>query len=82
MGQIVIDAAWAQDVRRFVLLSVLADVAEVAAQVLTQDGHVHATYSLCGTERLSGEEIAAAVARSTGVRCGWSRSRWLSTFAS
>jgi uncharacterized protein YbjT (DUF2867 family) len=45
----------------------LADVGEVAARVLTEDGHVHATYPLCGTDLLTGDEVAAEIARQAGV---------------
>jgi uncharacterized protein YbjT (DUF2867 family) len=46
----------------------LADVAEVAARVLTEDGHVYATYPLCGTDLLSGQDIADRVADRSGAR--------------
>jgi NAD(P)H dehydrogenase (quinone) len=39
----------------------LDDVAEVAARVLTEDGHVGATYQLVGTAPLAQTEIAAAI---------------------
>ena len=39
----------------------LDDVAEVAARVLTEDGHVGATYELVGTSPLSQTEIATAI---------------------
>jgi uncharacterized protein YbjT (DUF2867 family) len=39
----------------------LDDVAEVAARVLTQDGHVGATYELVGTAPLAQTEIATAI---------------------
>ena len=39
----------------------LDDVAEVAARVLTEDGHVGATYELVGTAPLSQTEVAAAI---------------------
>jgi len=39
----------------------LDDVAEVAARVLTADGHVGATYELVGTAPLSQTEIATAI---------------------
>jgi NAD(P)H dehydrogenase (quinone) len=39
----------------------LDDVAEVAARVLTEDGHDGATYELAGTAPLSQTEIAAAI---------------------
>ena len=39
----------------------LDDVAEVVALVLTQNGHVSATYELVGTAPLSQHEVAAAV---------------------
>jgi NAD(P)H dehydrogenase (quinone) len=39
----------------------LDDIAEVAALVLTQDGHAGATYELVGTQPLSQAEVAAAI---------------------
>jgi NAD(P)H dehydrogenase (quinone) len=39
----------------------LDDVAEVVARVLTEDGHVGATYELVGTAPLSQTEVAAAI---------------------
>jgi uncharacterized protein YbjT (DUF2867 family) len=45
----------------------LVDVAEVATRVLTEDGHVYATYPLCGTDLLSGTGIASQVAERAGV---------------
>jgi uncharacterized protein YbjT (DUF2867 family) len=39
----------------------LDDVAEVAARVLTEDGHYGATYELAGTAPLSQTEVAAAI---------------------
>jgi uncharacterized protein YbjT (DUF2867 family) len=44
----------------------LVDVAEIAAKVLTEDGHGYATYPLCGSDFLSGDEVAAAVADASG----------------
>jgi len=41
----------------------LADVAEVAALVLTQTGHIGATYELVGTELITPQEIAQAISR-------------------
>jgi uncharacterized protein YbjT (DUF2867 family) len=41
----------------------LVDVAEVAARVLTGDGHDGATYELCGPEVLEQGDIAAVLAR-------------------
>jgi NAD(P)H dehydrogenase (quinone) len=46
----------------------LDDVAEAAALVLTQDGHIGATYELVGTAPLSQIEIAAAIG--TALRKG------------
>jgi uncharacterized protein YbjT (DUF2867 family) len=45
----------------------MADVAEVAARIIGEDGHAWATYDLVGTDYLSGEQIAALIARITGV---------------
>jgi len=45
----------------------LSDVAEVAARVLIEDGHAYATYPLCGTDLLSGQEVADIVSRAAGV---------------
>jgi NAD(P)H dehydrogenase (quinone) len=39
----------------------LNDVAEAAATVLTQDGHIGATYELTGTAPLSQNDVAAAI---------------------
>jgi NAD(P)H dehydrogenase (quinone) len=44
----------------------LDDVAEVAARVLTQDGHVGATYELAGTAPMSQTEVAAAIGAALG----------------
>jgi NAD(P)H dehydrogenase (quinone) len=44
----------------------LADVAEVAALVLTQGGHAGATYELVGTEPLSQSEVAAWIGAALG----------------
>ena len=48
----------------------MEDVAQVAAKVLTESGHVHASYPLCGTDRLSGAQIAAAIAARAGTAVG------------
>jgi len=45
----------------------LEDVCEVAARVLTEDGHAYATYPLCGADVLTGHQIAAAVAEHSGA---------------
>ncbi len=45
----------------------LVDVAEVAARTVIEDGHIYATYPLCGTDLLTGMEIAAQVAKRSGV---------------
>lgn len=44
----------------------LADVGEVVAKVLTEDGHLYANYPLCGTDLLSGDEVAAIIAAESG----------------
>lgn len=44
----------------------LVDIAEVCASVLTEDGHLHATYPLCGSDYLSGDEFAAIIADVAG----------------
>jgi uncharacterized protein YbjT (DUF2867 family) len=44
----------------------LLDVAEVAAKVLLEDGHISATYELCGRETLSQHEIAAILSEIGG----------------
>jgi uncharacterized protein YbjT (DUF2867 family) len=41
----------------------LLDVAEAAVRVLTEPGHVGATYELCGPDLLDQQEIAAALGR-------------------
>jgi uncharacterized protein YbjT (DUF2867 family) len=45
----------------------LADVAEVAALVVTEPGHSYATYPLCGSDLLTGHEIAALISTRTGA---------------
>ncbi len=44
----------------------LEDAAEAAARVLTEPGHVGATYELCGPDLLDQREIAAALGRGLG----------------
>jgi NAD(P)H dehydrogenase (quinone) len=44
----------------------LADVAEAAVLVLTKEGHVGASYELCGTEPLGQSEVAAAIGAALG----------------
>lgn len=44
----------------------LDDVAEVAAAVLTQPGHMAATYELCGSENLSQSELVAILEQQLG----------------
>ncbi len=44
----------------------LLDVAEAAAMVLTEPGHVGATYELAGPENLSQDEVAAILERQLG----------------
>ena len=44
----------------------LEDVAEAAAVVLTQAGHVNATYELAGVEALTQTEVAALMGRKLG----------------
>jgi uncharacterized protein YbjT (DUF2867 family) len=39
----------------------LADVAEVAARVVSETGHSHATYPLCGSDVLTGADIAQLI---------------------
>lgn len=46
----------------------LADVAAVAARVLTEDGHSAATYELAGPERLSTADLAAVAGELLGHR--------------
>jgi uncharacterized protein YbjT (DUF2867 family) len=45
----------------------LADVAQVCAKVLAEDGHLHASYPLCGGDYLSGDEVAAIIAEESGT---------------
>jgi len=45
----------------------LDDVCLAAAKVLTEDGHAYASYPLCGSDVLTGHQIAAAVADRSGV---------------
>ncbi len=59
----------------------LADLAEVAARVLTETGHLGATYELCGTVGLSQTEVAGVLSerlitrvRAVAIRAGdWER---------
>ncbi|MEE8523377.1 MAG: NmrA family NAD(P)-binding protein [Thermoanaerobaculia bacterium] len=44
----------------------LEDVAEVAAKVLTEDGHAGAIYELCGREALDQQEVAAVLTDAVG----------------
>jgi NAD(P)H dehydrogenase (quinone) len=44
----------------------LADVAEVCAKALTEDGHRNATYPLCGSDELDAEQVAAIIAEEAG----------------
>jgi uncharacterized protein YbjT (DUF2867 family) len=44
----------------------LADVAEVAARVLCEPGHEHATYELAGPENLTQAQVAAVLSRCLG----------------
>lgn len=44
----------------------LEDVAEAAARVLTETGHVGATYELCGPDLLDQQQIAVALGRGLG----------------
>jgi uncharacterized protein YbjT (DUF2867 family) len=44
----------------------MRDLALVAAKVVTEPGHIHATYELCAADHLSGEEVAGIV----GSVCG------------
>ncbi len=44
----------------------LEDVAEVAARVLTEDGHLGATYELCGAENLRQTQVAAVLGEVLG----------------
>jgi hypothetical protein len=54
-------------IRRRLAFVDLSDVAEVCTKVVTEDGHLHATYPLCGPDQLSGEEIAEIVAAHAGA---------------
>jgi len=44
----------------------MRDLAEVAAKVVTEPGHSHATYDISSGERLSVDEICAVIARIAG----------------
>lgn len=48
----------------------IADVAEVAAKVLTEEGHINASYPLCGSDLLSGEQVAAIIAKESKKHIG------------
>lgn len=45
----------------------LNDLAEAAAKVLTEAGHEHAIYELCGLRAYSAEEIAAIIGEKSGL---------------
>src|SRR5262249_38099305 len=44
----------------------LMDVAEVAVKVLTEEGHLSATYELCGSDFLRGVDIASIISEVSG----------------
>jgi uncharacterized protein YbjT (DUF2867 family) len=44
----------------------LEDVAQAAALVLSQDGHVGATYELCGPDALTQDQVAATLGQALG----------------
>ncbi len=46
----------------------LADVAQLAARVLTEPGHAGATYELVGTDPLAQTEVAAQLAAALGYQ--------------
>jgi uncharacterized protein YbjT (DUF2867 family) len=46
----------------------MQDVAEVAGKVLTEAGHERATYELCGSDTLSGFDIARIIGEESGTR--------------
>ena len=48
----------------------IEDVAQVAAKVLTEDGHTYASYPLCGTDLLSGLQVAEVIAARAGTPVG------------
>ncbi|GAA1796189.1 hypothetical protein GCM10009811_20570 [Nostocoides veronense] len=55
----------------------LGDVAEVAARVLTEDGHAGATYELAGPERQTTRDLSRpSPARCSVMRCTRGESRW------
>lgn len=45
----------------------LADVAAVAARVVSEPGHTYATYELCSGQQLSTQELAASIAELSGT---------------
>ena len=51
----------------------MADLAEAAAKVVLEPGHDYATYQIASDEHLSGEAIAAIIARLAGTAIGSSR---------
>jgi uncharacterized protein YbjT (DUF2867 family) len=44
----------------------MADVAEAAARVVREEGHIGATYELCGSDYISTNEIAAIIGNEAG----------------
>ncbi len=61
VGQSVYPVPYSLDSR--VVMVDLLDVAEAAVRVLTEPGHVGATYELCGPDLLDQRQIAAALGR-------------------
>ncbi len=54
------------DVRRPFTPVDIADLGEAVARILTEEGHVFATYELAGVERLSFEEMGRAIGDAVG----------------
>ena len=56
----------------------LDDLAQVAARVLTQTGHEHATYEIAGPERISTAQMADIAGKVTGrrIRARTDRDHW------
>jgi len=63
-GQAVYRVPYSLDTR--VAMVDLEDIAEAAARVLTETGHLGATYELCGPDLLDQHEIAALLGRGLG----------------
>lgn len=60
--------------------AVVADVAQVAAEVVGKEEHFYATYELCGADRLTGRDIARTISEVSGTSISAQQSdSWLAS---